>query len=94
MPFAFSENRLYPAVCSDLPQNTFLLPPHPKLTGANRQLVALFTLCGPYGVRMLRKSEAVRVLLALGLLDINIFELTKDLEVAEDQAEKCHKAEL
>lgn len=34
------------------------------------------------------------MLLALGLLDINIFKLTKDLGVAEEQAEKCHKAEL
>lgn len=39
---------------------------------------------------MLRRSEAVRVLLALGLLDINILELTKDLEVGE----KHHKVEL
>lgn len=43
---------------------------------------------------MLRRSEGVGVLLALGLLDINILELTKDLEVAEEQAEKHHKVEL
>jgi len=45
MHFAFSENHLYPAVCSHLPQNTFLLCTLPKLTGANRQLVAVFTSC-------------------------------------------------
>jgi len=34
---------------------------------------------------MLRKREAVRVLLALRLLDINIFALAKDPGAAEEQ---------
>lgn len=70
------------------PAPKHLLPIPPKLTGVNRQIVAPSTLC------TLWRSEAVRVLLAIGLLDINILELAKDLEVAEEEAEKHHKVEL